>query len=265
VRLAIILWIVTLLLPVSLHAEAFDEALKAYHKEDYAVAILRFAELENGPTLTEFLKVAAWDNPEASVADLKTYWMNNYGPRRRAEAQFYLGVMYDGGFGVAPNYQEAVRWYTQAAEGDEPAAQFNLALMYEHGHGVTQDYQKAVRWYRSAAHGGNLTAQLILATMYEQGNGVLQDYAQAMEWYRKAAEAGNPIAMNSLGVMYEYGNGVPQDYVLAHQWYNLAASRAMEPDGRNRYTKSRDSLALNMTRQQIAEAQGLATQWKPTP
>jgi uncharacterized protein len=264
VRLTILL-IVTFLLPVSLHAEAFDDALKAYHKEDYAVAILRFMEVEKGPTLNEFLQAAAWDNPEASMADLTTYWTNNYGPRRRAEAQFYLGVMYDGGFGVAPNHQEAVRWYTQAAEGDEPAAQFNLALMYEHGQGVNQDYHKAVRWYRRAALGGSLKAQLILAMMYEEGNGVSQDYAEAMEWYRKVAEGGNPLAMNSLGMMYEYGKGVPQNYMLAHQWYNLAASRMMEPVGRDQYTKNRDSLARHMTQQQIAEAQQLATQWKPAP
>jgi TPR repeat protein len=265
VTLTIILWIITLLLPISLHAKPYDEALTAYHKKDYAVALQWFTELEKGPTLTEFVEVAERDDPEASIVDLETYWMNNYGPRRRAEAQFYLGVMYDEGFGVAPNHQEAVRWYTQAAEGGEPAAQFNLALMYEHGDGVTQDNQKAVRWYTSAARGGNLKAQLILATMCEQGTGVPQDYTQAMEWYRKAAEAEIPIAMNSLGVVYEHGNGVPQDYVLAHQWYNLAASRAREPDGRDTYTKNRDSLARNMTGQQIAEAQRLATQWKPTP
>jgi uncharacterized protein len=260
-----ILVVVIFHLPVSLHAEAFDDALRAYHKQDYAVAILRFTEIGTGPSLAEFLRVAAWDNPEASMGDLTTYWMNNYGPRRRAEAQFYLGVMYEDGWGVAPNDQEAVRWYTQAAEGDEPAAQFNLALMYEHGRGVNQDYQTAVRWYRSAAHRGSLKAQLILAMMYEQGNGVPQDYGEAVEWYRKAAEAGNPLAMNSLGMLYEHGKGVPQDYRLAHQWYNLAASRMTEPVGRDQYTKNRDSLARNMTQQQIAEAQRLATQWKPAP
>lgn len=39
-----------------------------------------------------------------------------------AAAQFYLGVMYYYGRGVPQNYNEAVKWYTKAAEqGETPA------------------------------------------------------------------------------------------------------------------------------------------------
>ena len=33
-----------------------------------------------------------------------------------ATAQYRLGVMYDGGFGVAQDYAEAMKWYRLAAE-----------------------------------------------------------------------------------------------------------------------------------------------------
>ncbi len=58
--------------------------------------------------------------------------------------------------------------------------------------------------------------------------------------------------------MYSKGWGVPQDYVQAHMWYNLAAERGLKL-GR----EYRDSLAKQMTPEQIAEAQRLAREWKP--
>ena len=49
-----------------------------------------------------------------------------------------------------------------------------------------------------------------------------------------------------------------QDYVLAHMWFNLAAAQ-----GEKVATDLRDSLAKKMTSAQIAEAQKLASEWKP--
>ncbi len=76
---------------------------------------------------------------------------------------------------------------------------------------------------------------------------------------KKAAEQGDEVAQFSLGDMYESGTGVPQDYVLAHMWFNLAAAKGY-PFARDR----RDYLAQYMTPDQIAEAQRLAREWKPT-
>jgi TPR repeat protein len=51
--------------------------------------------------------------------------------------------------------------------------------------------------------------------------------------------------------------GVPQDYVIAHMWLSLAAA------GGN-FTAERDFIAAKMTPAQVAEAQKLAREWKPT-
>lgn len=50
-----------------------------------------------------------------------------------------------------------------------------------------------------------------------------------------------------------------RDYVPAHIWYNLAAAQGDEVAA-----QFRDDLAEQMTRDQIAEAQRLAREWKPT-
>ncbi len=51
-----------------------------------------------------------------------------------------------------------------------------------------------------------------------------------------------------------------QDYVQAHMWLNLASA-----EGEIDASKERDKLAEKMTTVQIAEAQRLAREWKPTP
>ena len=60
----------------------------------------------------------------------------------------------------------------------------------------------------------------------------------------------------ALGSMYYTGRGVHQDYVLAHMWFNLSAARGGSPE-------RRDSILHQMTREQIAEAQRFAREWKP--
>jgi TPR repeat protein len=96
--------------------------------------------------------------------------------------------------------------------------------------------------------------------MYEDGRGGLaQDYAEAAKWYRMAAEQGNADAQATLGFRYERGQGVPRDYVLAHMWLSLAAA-----NGSSAAPQALDELAAKMTPDQIAEAQRLAREWKPT-
>ena len=50
-------------------------------------------------------------------------------------------------------------------------------------------------------------------------------------------------------------------------WYNLAVSHynAAEKDSRDKAIASRDRVAAEMTPEQIAEAQKLASDWKPNP
>jgi TPR repeat protein len=85
------------------------------------------------------------------------------------------------------------------------------------------------------------------------------DYATALQLLRPLAEQGNAEAQFNLGVMYVRGQGVSQDYVLGHMWFNLATSR-----GNKDAAQARDIAALHMTPAQIAEAQRLAREWKPT-
>ena len=138
-------------------------------------------------------------------------------------------------------------------------AQDILGTMYFVGQGVPQDRAEAIKLYRLAAEQGNAHAQDSLGFAYLDGVEVQQDYAQAAKWYSKAADQGNIDAQFNLGTMYELGTGVPQDYVRAYMWFSLVAA----PGERIYASESRDRIARHMTAQQIAEAQKLASEWKP--
>ena len=125
------------------------------------------------------------------------------------------------------------------------------------------DYAAALKEWRPLAEQGNAGAQYNLGQMYIYGRGVPEDYAEAAKWYRKAAEQGHANAQYNLGVMYDNGQGVPQDYVQAHMWYNLSAAGSPPSEDRDSAAENRDIVAELMTREQIAEAQRLARDWKP--
>jgi hypothetical protein len=109
------------------------------------------------------------------------------------------------------------------------------------------------------AESGNADAQVALAKMYREGSGVTQNAIVAAQWFQSAANLGQTEAQLAIGELLEQGRGVAQDYVHAHMWYNLAAAAGVsEAEAR------RNSLATKMTPEQLAEAQKLASQWRPT-
>jgi TPR repeat protein len=161
------------------------------------------------------------------------------------------------------DYATALRLLRPLAERGEPEAQVKLGFMYGLGQGVPRDHRAQVMWLRKAAEQGLDEAQFKLGLLYYLGIGqdVPQDYAAAASWFRKSAEHGDPAGQHMLATMYYNGLGVPQDYVIAHMWLNLVA---VGMNGDKDAVKARDMVAAKMTPGQIAEAQKLAREWKPT-
>jgi len=106
---------------------------------------------------------------------------------------------------------------------------------------------------------GDVVAQYNLGLMYSTGDGVPKDAVAAVSWYRKAGDQGLAEAQANLGTMYATGDGVPKDFVMAYMWCNLAAAQG---DGIAK--TNRDALGGDMTPAQIAKAQKLSREWKPS-
>jgi hypothetical protein len=68
-----------------------------------------------------------------------------------AQAQTYVGEIFEKGLAAIPDYEAAATWYRKAAEQDDSRAQINLGHLYEKGLGVPLDPQTALEWYRRAA------------------------------------------------------------------------------------------------------------------
>ena len=67
-----------------------------------------------------------------------------------SDAMFTIGYCYSvGGYGIEVDYEEAVKWYTKAAELGEPDAMYNLALCYYYGYGVEVDQEKFDMWMQA--------------------------------------------------------------------------------------------------------------------
>lgn len=68
-----------------------------------------------------------------------------------AEAQNYVGEIYEKGLGILPDYEAAAHWYKLAADQELARAQINLGSLYEKGLGVPKDAAQALNLYRMAS------------------------------------------------------------------------------------------------------------------
>ena len=134
-------------------------------------------------------------------------------------------------------------------------AQFLKGLNFASGQGVAQDYVQAAKCYTEAAEQGHARAQLNLATMYEHGQGVTRDEAKALMWLTKAANLGNAAAQHRLGVQQHLacraGRPGPavEGRIEALKWVQLSASQ-----GCRGAESACEFVALGMTREEVAES-----------
>ena len=125
-----------------------------------------------------------------------------------------------------------------------------------------ENYPRSASILITRAEHGDPRAQTYIGVMYLRGQGVPQNFEAAAWWLHRAAEADVPAAQYFLGLLYDKGQGVAQDFVLAQAWLNLAVAHAA-PAWRSRWALIRDAVASKMSRDQLAEAQRLALDWRP--
>jgi TonB family protein len=123
-----------------------------------------------------------------------------------------------------------------------------------------RDFITAFREWQVVAENGDPEAEFRLGVMYEHGEGMPAQAGEAAKWYRKAADQGYSQAQCALGKLYADGRGVLQDYIEAHKWLNLSSA-----NGEAEAAKLRDKVADKMIPAQVADAQRLAREWRPTP
>jgi TPR repeat protein len=144
-----------------------------------------------------------------------------------AEAQRYVGILYENGFAVARDGRRAVEWFSKAAAQGDTEAEYRLGMRFVHGDdGLPQDVPQGLALMAKAGEQGNVRSFSAIGDLYRSGlHGVPKDLAQSVVWYRKAADLGYPLAQDSLGIAYRHGLGVRKDIEQAIFWLRKAADQ----------------------------------------
>jgi len=164
-------------------------------------------------------------------------------------AAYEVGVRFAEGKGVAPNLDEAAKWYDRAAQAGVVPAVFRLGTLYEKGLSVKKDVDIARRYYMQAAERGNAKAMHNLAVLDADGGGKGANYKNAALWFRKAADRGVADSQFNLGILYARGIGVEQNLAESFKWFSLAAAQG-DADS----VRKRDDIAKRLDAQSLAAA-----------
>jgi TPR repeat protein len=171
--------------------------------------------------------------------------------RGEAVAQFSLGSFL---FFGADDLYTAVTWFQKAAAQGYPPAEFQVGQLYDFGFGVGQDDEQALNWYRKAADHGNAAAQRVVADFYRKGIVVREDPVEAVRWYRKAAEGDDIRAQYQLAQMSLDGAGIPVDNSAAYIWFMVAAGQAPLEDNRKELIELANIAKVRMSPAALAAA-----------
>jgi len=135
-------------------------------------------------------------------------------------------------------------------------SQVNVGIMFENSIGTQKDITKAIKWYTIAAEKNEPQAQFNLAVIYHQGsenNKDIIDLEKALKWYNRAARQGYADAQNNLAIMHYLGEGIVSDPQQAYMWLNISVA-----NGNIKAINLRDTVKRNLNTQQITEVQKLA-------
>lgn len=180
-----------------------------------------------------------------------------------AEAQFAVGnAFFHGGHAIQKDLNQVFNWWLMAAENGHVAAQVSVADSFMYGRFAEPDVEEALFWYTEAANADDPYAQYQLGKYYITGTVTPDvdmefdenygrryftvfdsdhDFELAVTWFRKAAEAGNTNARFELGKCYYHGIGVPEDSEEAYKWFAHASG-----DGHNEARHIQDKMFSDM-------------------
>jgi len=139
----------------------------------------------------------------------------------KAEAMFYLGLMYDKGLGVLKDSRKAAELFHQSAQGGYGRACNAIGICYRDGDGVEKDVESAKRWFEAGA-------QLNIAACYKNLGYIYNNnkqYEKSYSYWQKAADLGDLYCHRGIASLYLHGHGVQPDGVKALEHYAKAQTK----------------------------------------
>lgn len=101
-----------------------------------------------------------------------------------ADAMYYVGRMYQAGWGVKKDLSTAMEWFEKAAKADQVDAQKEYGAALALGDGVEQDMQRGLKWLMIAAERGHDGARAYVTnlTKHIPKSTILESRRAAYEW-----------------------------------------------------------------------------------
>ena len=154
-----------------------------------------------------------------------------------ARAMEEIGYMYEYGFGVSQNIDEAIKWFRRSAESGNKDAMHKLAaLIFEH----KGDETAAFEWLLKYSDGDNWQAKSHLAGFYCS---YVKDAQKAFALYKEAEDNGADCHY-VLGEMYLDGIGTEKNVRKAIKYFEKAAQVPASEDDADNYIKWDSMLKL---------------------
>lgn len=136
-----------------------------------------------------------------------------------------LGIGYDFGVGLEPNYANALKYYKIAASHGDIDSKYRLGQMYYEGKGATKSLEKAKEHLDYVFNNGVKKAGYELAMIELELSASKNSRKSAMDYLEEAANInGNSIAQTKLGDLYSDSNYPSTlDMGEAIRWYSAAS------------------------------------------
>lgn len=160
----------------------------ASHCEPYPKAIRQLATCYN---------TGLWVVQDVSMG-LK--WLELAHAHGDADAAYDIAKIHESGLYDSPvDIEKAAQWFEIAARDGHVEAMVEYALCLELGCGVDLSEEEALDWYTKAAELGHVTANYSVGEMFEVAKaGLPQSDTEAVLWYWRAAVNGDDDSIRAL-------------------------------------------------------------------
>ena len=166
-------------------------------------------------------------------------------------ATYYLGLMYENGYGVEKSVPTAAQFYLDSFNAGNTTAASRLGrFLIEGKDELEANIEDGLNLLKTAGRAGDKEALYTLGDIYNSATGVDRDYVIASGYWLLSALKGYAPAQHQLGLLYLFGRGVPQDYPMALRWLSRSATQGYIPAQRD----LADLLATNPRMMNVVEA-----------
>jgi len=141
------------------------------------------------------------------------------------KAQYNIALMSLSGKGTKVSREEAISWYTKAADQNHAPSQYSLGYMYQKQAKTNPLLiNQSKYWYTQAMANGVKEAYTNMAFLYYNGYGkdIPRDIPKAIVLLNKAASMGDANAQLNLAIIYGWKNDVPNDKQKTYKYLKQA-------------------------------------------